>query len=271
MDWQEKDVLTNGIRIHYHRSGGEKPPIVMTHGITDSGLCWPRVAPVLAQGYDLIAIDARGHGQSEKPETGYSREDHASDVAGLIQALDLDRPAMIGHSMGSNTASMVASLHPELVSAVVLEDPPWQDALDDTGVSAHAQEWAQTIAERKKLTPEEMLAAGKAESPLWDDVEFEPWIEAKYQVTPRVVSYIGKGNLNWRGAVEKIQCPTLMITADPAMGARITPAVARKIQEINPNIKVVNIQGAGHNIRREQFDAYMDAVTSFLDKEYPSK
>ena len=109
VSWQADDVLANGIRLHYHRSGGDKPPLVLAHGITDSGQCWPLVSEALTPRYDVIAVDARGHGKSEKPDTGYSREEHAADVAGLIETLGLVRPAVMGHSMGAGTASVLAS------------------------------------------------------------------------------------------------------------------------------------------------------------------
>ncbi len=270
MSWQESDVLTNGIRLHSYRSGGNKPPIVMMHGITDNGRCWPLAAAALMQSYDLIAIDARGHGKSEKPETGYAREDHARDVAGLVDALGLNRPAVIGHSMGANSAAMLASMYPELISALVLEDPPWRDADMATSMQANAAEWSRLIAERKLLRPEQLLQQGQDENPKWRLEEFEPWIEAKYQVSPNVVSYIGQGNLRWQGVVENIQCPTLMLTADPDLGARVTHKVAAEIRMMNPNIENVNIPGAGHNIRREQLSAYLDAVQAFLSRVYPA-
>jgi N-formylmaleamate deformylase len=177
---------------------------------------------------------------------------------------------MIGHSMGANTAAVLASTFPELVSAVVLEDPPWRDSPDSGSVAAHAAERAKQSSEQKKMSPEEFLQAGKTENPTWRDEEFEPWIEAKYQVSQNVFSYMTQGNVNWRGAVEKIQCPTLMLTADPELGARITPEVAAKVRAANPNIEIVNIPGAGHNIRREQLSAYLDAVQAFLARVYPS-
>ena len=166
---------------------------------------------------------------------------------------------------------MLASMFPQRVSALVLEDPPWRDVINEEDIKAHAAEWAQTIAERKKLSPEEMLQAGKAENPTWQDAEFEPWIEAKYQVSPKVVSYIGGGNLNWQGAAKRIECATLLLTADPALGARITKEVSAKVRAANPKIEIVNIPGAGHNIRREQLDAYLAAVQSFLALHYPSR
>ena len=70
--WPSNQVKTNGITLHYHRTGGDKPPLVLAHGITDTGLCWIRAAQVLQEVFDIIMVDARGHGHSDKPERGYS-------------------------------------------------------------------------------------------------------------------------------------------------------------------------------------------------------
>ena len=94
-DWSSGDVVANGIKIHYYRTGGNKPPLVLAHGFSDNELCWTRVTRALEQDYDVIMPDARGHGYSEAPEKGYSSEDHASDLAGLIEALGLGKPALM--------------------------------------------------------------------------------------------------------------------------------------------------------------------------------
>ena len=104
-NWSSGDVIANGIKIHYVRTGGTKLPLVLAHGFSDNGLCWTRVAQVLEKDYDVIMADARGHGLSDAPESGYSAEDHAADLAGLIQALHLDKPALMGHSMGAATVA----------------------------------------------------------------------------------------------------------------------------------------------------------------------
>ena len=270
MNWTENDVLTNGIRLHYYRSGGDKPPIVMTHGITDSGLCWPLVAPALMEEYDLIAVDARGHGKSEKPQSGYSRDDHAGDIAGLIKALDLGHPAMVGHSMGSATAAQVAANYPDLLSAVVLEDPPWRDENAPSVAPASAEERRRKIEERKALSPESFLKLGKLENPKWRDEEFGPWIGAKYAVSPNVISVVGGPQMTWAGVADKISCPVLLITGDTHLGAIVSPEIAGQVKAANPLIEVIHIPGAGHNIRREQLDAYLAAVKGFLARVYPA-
>ena len=123
-DWFSDDVTANGLRIHYSRTGGDRPPLVLSHGATDSGLCWTRVARDLASDY-VILPDARGHGLSDAPDSGYSSADRAADLAGFIDALGLQRPAVGGHSMGAATTLRFIADHPEVASCAVLEDPPF--------------------------------------------------------------------------------------------------------------------------------------------------
>ena len=64
-DWQQGDISSNGIRIHYYRTGGvDKPPLILAHGFTDNGLCWTRTAEALMSEFDVVMVDARNHGLS---------------------------------------------------------------------------------------------------------------------------------------------------------------------------------------------------------------
>ncbi len=266
------DILTNGVCIHYHRIERTPqtrpwPSLVLLHGITDSGLCWPRVVKALGAEYDMILPDARGHGLSEKPETGYAAQDHAADVAGLIRGLGLNRPVLIGHSMGAGVAATVAAHYPDLVSAVILEDPPWRPGEDEGTAeeqAARATEWRKEIIERKAMTPAALIAQRKREQPKWADEEFADWIVAKQQVSPEVTQYITSPRRPWREIVAAIVCPALLITGDVAEGAIVTPEVAATAARLMPRGRIVYIPEAGHNIRRDQFNAYMTAVREFL-------
>jgi N-formylmaleamate deformylase len=70
--WLEETVMANGIRQHFYRTGGEKPSLILLHGFSENGLCWSRVAKAQKDDYDIVMLDARGHGLSSGPETGYS-------------------------------------------------------------------------------------------------------------------------------------------------------------------------------------------------------
>lgn len=265
-DWSSNTITANGLKLHYHRTGGDKPPVVMLHGITDNGLCWTRLAQALEADYDLIMLDARGHGHSDKPDDGYSSAAHAADVAELIEALGLDKPALIGHSMGGATATMVGATYPALVRALVLEDPPWRspaEGSDEERAAARA-EWRSNLMAQQQQTHVEIVAAGRERSPSWAESEFPAWADAKLQVTPNVLNMIS-GNLNmWPELVPKLQVPTLLITADVDAGGIVEPETAEKIAALNHKIQHVHIPGAGHNIRREQFAPFLQEVRAFL-------
>ena len=268
-EWQSTYVTVHGMRFHYHRTGGGKPPVVMAHGITDNGLCWKLVAEELASEYDVIMVDARGHGHSEAPVHGYAPIDHAADHVGLIQALSLEKPALVGHSMGAFTAATLAAHHPGTLRGMVLEDPPWREfgSVTPGGHAAQRAQWREDILQRKRLSRQELMATGKERSPLWADEEFEAWSEAKHQVNPNVVEFIGDSFDRWTDLIPRINCPTLLVTGDPALGGIITPEVAAKVVTMNDQISIAHIAGAGHNIRRDQLSAYVAVVKQFLAEQ----
>ena len=122
--WTAGYFVSHGTKLHYYCTGGSKHPLVLLHGITDDGLCWAPVAESLAEKYDVIMVDARGHGKSDAPENGYDYETMAKEIAGLIEGLGLENPVVMGHSMGAMTALTQAALNPKLPRAIILEDPP---------------------------------------------------------------------------------------------------------------------------------------------------
>ena len=123
--WTDGYVMANGIRIHYWRSGGNRPPMVMAHGSSDDGLCWTNLAKEIQDSYDIIMFDARGHGLSDPPTPSDPADVQVEDLAALIRALKLERPILMGHSMGSASVAQFAARYPDVPRAVILEDPDW--------------------------------------------------------------------------------------------------------------------------------------------------
>ena len=118
-------MFANGIRIHYWRTGAGtgKPPLVLAHGSSDDGLCWTNLAKEIQDGYDIIMFDARGHGLSDPPTPSDPPDVQVEDLAGLIKELKLERPILMGHSMGSASVAHFAAKYPDVPRAVILEDP----------------------------------------------------------------------------------------------------------------------------------------------------
>jgi predicted dehydrogenase/pimeloyl-ACP methyl ester carboxylesterase len=267
--WPSADVIANGINLHYYRTGGNKPPLVLAHGFSDNGLCWTPVARVLERDYDVIMFDARGHGLSDAPDEGYADEDRAADLVGLIQALGLEKPAVMGHSMGASTVAVAAAQYPDVIGKAILEDPPWRDegSLGDRTpeeMEAWVKEWHERLLADKDKSREALIARVREESPTWSEAELGPWAESKRQLSPKVLHRSARPRTPWREVAEKIACPTLLITADNEAGAIVSPETAEEAAELNANIQVVHIEGAGHSIRREAFKPYMQAVWDFL-------
>ncbi|HWZ65055.1 MAG TPA: alpha/beta hydrolase [Steroidobacteraceae bacterium] len=95
-------------------------PVVLIHGYTDNARDWVPLIPYLAKDFRLIVVDLRGHGRSGKPDCCYTRLDFAYDVKLLLDALGIERAAIVGHSMGSIVAQTFAEFWPERTQRVVL-------------------------------------------------------------------------------------------------------------------------------------------------------
>ncbi len=224
-EWNEGQVYANGITIHYYRTGGDKKPsILLLHGITDSGQCWPRVAHELEGSYDVIMTDARGHGHSGS-SADFSIALLADDAATVIRALGLEKPHVWGHSMGAITAATLAAMYPDLVRAVVLEDPPlWDEplfqttpdkALFQTGGEQQEQYGWQWLFELRALPREERIARGFALNPNWAREEIIPWADSKAELNidtlePALAAVASAAP--WREVISRIECPILLIT-----------------------------------------------------------
>ncbi len=261
-NWQSGDIDVNGLRSHYTRTGGDKPSVVLAHGFSDDGLCWTPVAEILEADYDVVMVDARGHGKSELPKRGTGLSGLGSDLARVITGLGLRRPAILGHSMGAATALGLAGVYPDLPGAILLEDPPpWWVAPPPTARPGSSADW---IIELKRKTRQELIAHAHAQSPSWSEAELGPWADSKLRFSFHFSSQgLGKP-VDWSATVQRITCPVLLITADPEKGAIVTPEAATAFQALLPQARVMHIPGAGHNIRREQFAHYMDVVKAHL-------
>jgi N-formylmaleamate deformylase len=272
--WSDGYVQADAMRVHYTRTGGNRTSLILLHGITDNGLCWTRVAKALEHDYDIIMPDARGHGLSDGPEKGFSIEWLAADVAALIRSLQLERPFVLGHSMGAATASTLAARYPDLVRAVLLEDPPWRDTapvaspVQDEKQAQGQSSWLQWLVPLRAMSREQRIALARREYQ-WAGEELEPWAESKEQFNLAVVQRNVDNALHtgsWRELVTQIRCPFLLITGDPKKGAIVTAEVAQEVTRLAAQGEVVHVPGAGHNIRRDQYEAFMAAITHFLQE-----
>lgn len=259
MSWNEGDVtIDGGVRLHYYRRGTGSP-VVLAHGATDNGACWGRVAGALEDDFEVIAYDARYHGKSVAPEGG--ELGGGDDLLAFVDAMGIERPAVLGHSMGAMTVAQAAASEPARFRCAILEDPPWWTNPPEAR-RAPAMDFS-------TLTVEQIMAGGREQNSGWHEDEFEAWAESKKQFSPPDDWMKGFGRRvgGWRDIVPSLKLPTLLICGGNAeRGAIVTAEVATEVAKLAPSLEVVTLAIAGHNVRREAFEGYAEAVRLFLAK-----
>jgi pimeloyl-ACP methyl ester carboxylesterase len=265
--WTDGYVIANGIRLHYWRTGGTgKPVMILAHGSSDDALCWTNFAKELTARYDLVLYDARGHGLSDPPTAADTPEAQVEDLAGLITALKIDKPIVMGHSMGSAAVAAFAAKYPDVPRAVVLEDP---NLLRGAGAPAppaatpqpSVEERRATILARNNRSEAALVADCLKNSPKWGQSECEYWAPSKRRHHPDTVRVNNARRPAMRDLFPKIAAPTLILKADaPADVRSQNDAVAALL----PKGRIVHITGAGHNVRRENKAMTLEVLNAFL-------
>ncbi len=269
-EWTSGYVQTNGILMHYWRTGdGSQVPVVLSHGGSDNGLCWSRTARALESDYDVIMVDARGHGLSDAPEEGYGPRISAADLAGLITALELDRPHLIGHSMGGEISANCAADYPDLPRSLVIIDSGFiSNGGEFAGVPENAQEriaaMQAAMRQMQSLTLEELMARCRQENPGWHEEELEPWAQSKLQASPNQRLFFAAPKRPWQEILAAIQCPILLLVGDPERGSHTGWDAAVQATGIWREGQLVHIAGAGHNVQRDRWEAFMARTTAWL-------
>jgi N-formylmaleamate deformylase len=269
-NWTDGFVETNGINLHYIRTGGDKPPVVLCHGFSDNGLCWTPVARELEADYDVMMVDARCHGKSDAPATGNHTQAMADDLAGLIEQLDLDRPVVAGHSMGAGYTQNAAARYPHLMRAIVLEDPGWRMPSTTTNRQA---DWAARL--RAEFDKTQVMAFDDAFAvyreqfnPAVSDEMVRFLTQSKRELNLNILNRDFGPDDAWRDAVANIRCPFLLFTGSPERGALATEAAFAEAITLAPQIERLHVDTVGHLIRYEAFDTFMAALGPFLAKIY---
>ncbi|MFQ5472860.1 MAG: alpha/beta fold hydrolase, partial [Dehalococcoidia bacterium] len=119
-----RSTRINGVNLRYVEAGTGDPAILFVHGWTCNLTDWRFQLEEFAKGHRVVALDLRGHGKSDKPDQDYTIDGFADDVVALIEELGLDRPVIVGHSMGGAIAHNIVRRWPEIAAGAVLVDAP---------------------------------------------------------------------------------------------------------------------------------------------------
>lgn len=258
-------LQTRGVRINYYRTGDDKPPLILLHGLGEAALSWGAFPVMLEPEYDVVLVDARGHGYSQAPEDGYGPDEQAADVLAVMDELKLERPALVGHSMGAVVAAAVAVQAPERVRAVVLEDMPHQAPPNTPEQRAErAARWEEEILRYKPLSLDELIDLVHQLHPGWHPDEAFQWAKARQLVSPRAAAFNLAEWMDWDTTFALLKVPGLLLTANPERGGLVTPELAERAARLWPQGQVVHFPDAGHNIHREQFKDFLNTVRRYL-------
>lgn len=242
---------------------GTPVELVLLHGFSDSAECWLPWFPLLeASGF--LAYDVRGHGRSGLPEETLGPTTNVADFETALLGQDVppEGAVLLGHSMGAAIAVSVAARRPELVRAVVLEDPPFPVRPVPGPEESAAPDWflamlSQSVAER--------IERGRADNPSWADDELEPWARSKDEVDPHGFELPGEPVIPLVEWLPSITCPVLLVHGDASRGSTMSAeSVAACAKAAAGPFSAVHVGGAGHNVRRDQREAFRQAVNEFL-------
>ncbi len=271
--WQQSDVHVNGVRLRTYRAGNGKAPLLFVHGFTDNALYWTRTATALSENWDVTAYDARGHGASELGGPAFDDATRASDALAVIDALGLVKPVAIGHSMGGSTLANAAAQRPGAFRALVLEDPAWWEFPPEAsaeqrqqaaaGMRERTNTWRDWVRQLQSVDDDKALEMVRAGSPEWDAADAALSRDARQQVNLAQFEHYPPAEAPWRAAIAASACPVLLLLGSER-NAIIKPDTADEVTRLAPLARWLQIPGAGHAIRFDQFEAYLAAVNTFL-------
>lgn len=239
-----RHVSAGEISIHVAELPGAGPPLVLLHGIGMDWRVWQAMSRRLHPHFHLYAVDLRGHGDSHKPEAGYSVAHYAADVEDALEALAVEKAVLVGSSLGA-MVSVVVEAPSDLVAKRILVDPPM------TGGPIRDPEMFRHILHLKH-EPLPSLAAylggfNPGSSPFWLETMSAMWHHTADGVITEMLAqadtYFDVGpNLL------AVETPTLLLQADPDLGAALTDRGASWALSRLAQGTVVRVPGAGHAI-----------------------
>jgi esterase len=276
IEWQDRDVRIDGLKLHYLDWGAvERHPLLLVHGGMQTAHSWDLVAVALKQRFHVVAVDLRGHGDSDW-EGDYGYESHERDLEGLVAHLGWKRFVLVGLSLGGLAAIEYAARHSDTIDALAIVDVGPE--LNTSGVT-------------------KIVDFGRAPGEL-DSID--DFVERAVRFNPRrdpnALRYslshnlreLENGKLGWRydtrvansrgdrrepptpGYFEElwerlplITCPTLVVRG--AESNVFMEKTGVRMAELLPNGRFVTIADAGHTVPQDNPAAFLETLRTFLE------
>ena len=272
----DRFVKANGMRFHYLDWGNpDAPDMLLLHGFAQTCHSWDFVALAFCDRFHVVALDQRGHGDSDWSEDGdYSPETQQEDIAAVVAELRLEDFLLMGLSMGGRNAFTYAANHPEQVRALVIVDAAPQN------MRAGSQKIRSFVQQEDELdSVDDFVQRVLQYNPLRDPVQVRGSILHNLKQLP-------SGKWTWKydkrlrqpgarrfqhdpemtdrlwGYLQRLQCPTLVVRGSESDIMALNTAA--DMHERIPNGRMATVDNAGHLVMGDNPSGFERAVSEFL-------
>jgi pimeloyl-ACP methyl ester carboxylesterase len=268
----DHQMIIGAMRFHYLDWKGAGTPIVFLHGGGLTAHTWDCVVAMLRERFRCVALDQRGHGDSEwSPVIDYRIASHVGDIEGFIDAMQLERPILVGQSMGGLNSIAYAIRHSDKMRAMVIVDVAPE-------ISAPGADRIRDFASTPELdSPDAFLERAVKFNPIRNPAVLRRSLHYNLRETPAgkwtfkhdqrrrtddAMKSFTEDRVRLASEVSKIKCPTLIVRG--ALSDVLTDASAEKFARSLPNGRWVRIEKSGHNVQGDNPRALLDAMATFF-------
>lgn len=251
------------------REAGSGPSLLFFHGITSNSAVFAPLMARLSDRFTTIAVDQRGHGLSDKPESGYEANDYADDIASLLRTLDRGPAILVGHSLGARNSVTAAARYPELVRSVIAIDfTPYIETEVLDALEARVNAGNQLF---KDVAAVEAYLAGRYPNVPAEAIKIRA--ESGYHAvdgglrplaSPSAMAQTAKGlRADLTPAYREVKKPVLIVRGE--VSKLVSAAALAKTSRLRPDLPVVVVPGADHYVNEVSPEITLKAITNFID------
>jgi len=270
----DRSLTVHGQRFHLTDWGpADAPTVLFLHGVTGHARTWDHEAAALAGRFRIIALDQRGHGDSDPaPDGNYTLTALTGDIAAVVDALGIARVSLVGLSLGGRVAIVYAALHPERVERLMIVDiGPDIAAAGQTRVGTMMARSPERFA-----SVEDAIAQARASNPRYADALLRERVAHALRPLPdggytwkydRAIRDAVR-NGRWREDLDvwplwaSVACPTVIVRG--AESDVLSPETAKQMVDARPRARLVEIPDAGHTVPGDQPAQFLDVLRAFL-------
>ena len=264
-------IDTGRITLNVYEAG-EGPIAIFLHGITSNGAVWEPVIAMLKSSMRCFGVDQRGHGLSDKPESGYGAVDYSEDALALIETLNAGPAVIIGHSLGARNGVVAATLRPELVSAVVAIDfTPYIEVEVFDALEARVNAGDRIFASREEI--EDYL---RGRYPMMPPDAIRRRAYSAYQevsggfrplASPEAMGQTATGlREDLKPAFTAVNRPVLIIRG--AISKLVSAAALEKTRKLRPDLATLVVGNTDHYVNEEEPEIVSKAILNFMAKAH---